>query len=771
MGAETMKERSEINLLPEDEPTCVDIVTEMVEKHPGVAAVVVDHRRSTLTLSYDPNVVPPGVSDKIALELSQRINQREQACNSTYAVRCVDCIALRPHDKVHEDVAVIAGDEAIPAELEKKLNLTDTSLARIEKKYRHIAQQPQPEPEEPWLVRNLEAILTVVSLITLLSGVIGGMVDISRPVQVLFFAISYAAGGYIGLVEGVRSLREWSFDVNFLMLAAAIGAATIGAWEEGAILLFLFSLSSVLESYAMDRTRAAIEKLMDLNPAEALVKREGTETLVPVEELVIGDVIMIKPGERIAADGEVSTGQSEVDQSPITGESIPVSKQPGDPVFAGTINGQGALEARVTRLAEESTLAKTIQMVSEAQSQRSPTQRTIDWFGSRYTVGVILGTLAMIFIPYLFLGWDFSTAFYRGMTLLVVASPCALVISTPASVLSAIANAARNGILFKGGAHLENTALVKVVAFDKTGTLTSGEPGVTDLLPLNDVDENALLTLAAATEYHSEHHLAKAIVRAARQRQLSLPESTEFQALMGRGARAFVAGQEIKVGKPAMFAAAPVVSDLSSTIGVFEDEGKTVVLVSRDDQIIGLLAIADRVRPVAKEAVAQLKRAGIEHVVMLTGDNERAAQAIATEAGVDDFYAGLLPQDKVRLLKELERKYGPVAMIGDGVNDAPALATATVGVAMGAAGTDVALETADVVLMADDLSKLPYAIALSRRSRSIIKQNLAFAGLVIMTLVASAVFGLVPLPIGVVGHEGSTLLVVMNGLRLLKTSQ
>jgi len=478
---------------------------------------------------------------------------------------------------------------------------------------------------------------------------------------------------------------------------------------------------------------------------------------------------MVIPGERIAADGNVLTGQSEVDQSSITGEAIPVSKKPGDPVFAGTINGQGALEVRVTRLANESTLAKTIQMVSEAQSQRSPTQRTIDWFGSRYTVAVIIGTLAMIFIPYLFLGWEFSIAFYRGMTLLVVASPCALVISTPASVLSAIANAARNGILFKGGAHLENTARIKVVAFDKTGTLTSGEPGVTDIIPLDSVTQDELLSLAAAAESHSEHHLAKAVVRAARQRQLSIPEATEFQALMGRGARAYVNGYEIKVGKASMFAPNSNTAELTSTVEKLEGQGNTVMMVGRNDEIIGLISVADSVRPAAKEAVKQLKRVGVERVIMLTGDNERAAQTIAAEAGVDDFYAELLPQDKVQQLKELEAKFGPVAMVGDGVNDAPALATATVGVAMGAAGTDVALETADVVLMADDLSKLPYAIGLSRRSEAIIKQNLTFAGLVIITLIASAVFGLIPLPIGVVGHEGSTLLVVMNGLRLLKT--
>jgi Cd2+/Zn2+-exporting ATPase len=753
-------------------PTCADILAETVEAHPGVAAAVVDHQQTTLTLNYNPTLISAAEADKIAVALSRRINRREAACNSAHAVRCIDCVALTPHDEVHEHVAVLVDDGQVPAELKKHLSLTDGSLAKIEKRYRQLGRVgPVTEPEESWLVKNLETILAGLSLLTLAGGLVAGVLGYARPIQVAFFGLSYAAGGYTGLTQGIKSLREFSFDVNFLMLAAAIGAATIGAWEEGAILLFLFSLSGALESYAMDRTRSAIEKLMDLTPAEALVKQGQAEVLVPVEALEIGDVIIIKPGERVAADGQVLTGQSEIDQSPITGESIPVNKKAGDPVFAGTINGQGALEATVTKLAQDSTLAKTIQLVSEAQSQRSPTQRAIDWFGSRYTVAVILGTLAMIFIPYLLLGWEFSPAFYRGMTLLVVASPCALVISTPASVLSAIANAARHGILFKGGAHLENTAKVKVVAFDKTGTLTNGEPSVTEIIPLNGWAEADLLSLTAAAELRSEHHLAKAVVQAARQRQLSIPETEEFQALMGRGAQAHVDGHEIKVGKPSLFAGHGPSDDLAETIESLERQGKTVMLVSRDDQLIGAIAVADTVRPAAKAVVAQLKRVGIERVVMLTGDNERTAQTIAEQAGVDEFYAGLLPQDKVRLLKELEQKYGPVAMVGDGVNDAPALATATVGVAMGAAGTDVALETADVVLMADDLTKLPYAIDLSRRSERIIKQNLAFAGLVIILLISSAVFGLVPLPLGVVGHEGSTLLVVMNGLRLLRSNQ
>ena len=755
-------------LVNTEKERCADILNHAIENNSGIESAVVDHRYHTLTLSYNPKIISAHSADRLALDLSRDINRTENHCDHIALSNCVECNAHHPFDTDHR-IAIIDADTPLSADITPPLHLTEGNLSKLEKRYRITPLSPNPIPETPesWWRNNHDWLLTATSLATLLIGVALGVMGQSYTLQVTFFVLSYLSGGYSGLVEGIESLKSLKFDVNLLMLIAALGAATIGAWEEGAILLFLFSLSHTLEEYAMGRTHAAIESLMELSPQEALLKQGDDEILVPVENLQTGDIIIVKPGERIAADGEIVSGQSDIDQSAITGESIPVSKNMGDPVFAATINGQGSLDVRVTRLAQESTLAKIVQMVSEAQSQRSPTQRTIDWFGSRYTIAVILGALATIFIPYLFMGWDFSTAFYRGMVLLVVASPCALVISTPASVLSAIANAAKNGILFKGGAHLENTGTVKVVAFDKTGTLTSGDPGVTNVIPLNGTPENELLSLAAATEQRSEHHLAKAIVKAAKRRGLEIPAAVDFQSLMGRGAQAFVNGEEITVGKPGMFQ----YDGLDSQIEAFQNEGKTVVLISRKGKLSGMIAIADSVRPIAKSAISVLKKAGVEHVVMLTGDNERAAANIAANAGVDEFHANLLPQDKVAILKKLEAEYGAVAMVGDGVNDAPALATATVGIAMGAAGTDVALETADVVLMADDLSKLPYAINLSRRSRKIIKQNLAFAGLIIATLISTSVFGLLPLTIGVVGHEGSTLLVVLNGLRLLQTKK
>ncbi len=755
--------------LPIPKRTCANVLAEIVENNPGIEGAIIDRCTHTLTISFNPQQISAREVDRLALQTSRAINRCHRGQYNTDLVHTIDCVALTDDTaSPFRQTGIFDNLFPAPETPDDTPTLTEGALRKARKFTRHITE-PTTEKPAPWWRRNFEAILTAISLITLLAGVISGMVAGNHSLAVGFFVLSYAAGGYSGLKDGIESLKALQFDVNFLMLAAAVGAATIGAWEEGATLLFLFSLSSTLESYAMDRTHAAIKGLMELSPDEALVKIDGGEMLIPVEQLHIGDIIVVKPGERIAADGEIMHGRSEIDQSPITGESIPVEKQPGDPVFAGTINGQGALDVRVTRLAEESTLAKIVQLVSEAQSQRSPTQRAIDWFGSRYTVAVVVGTIATIFIPYLFMGWEFSTAFYRGMVLLVVASPCALVISTPASVLSAIANAARNGILFKGGAHLENAGRVKVVAFDKTGTLTSGDPGVTDVMPLNGTPTDVLLSIAAAAELRSEHHLAKAIVRAARQRELPVPEASDFQAMMGRGARAFVNGDEIIVGKPGLFHTDGDALALQNTIAQFEQAGKTVVLVSKNAKLVGLIAIADSVRPVARAAIAALKAAGVEQVVMLTGDNKRAAANIAAEAGVDGFYAELLPQDKVRILKDMEAEYGEVAMVGDGVNDAPALATATVGIAMGAAGTDVALETADVVLMADDLGKLSYAIELSRRSRQIIRQNLVFSGVVLTVLITGAVLGLIPLTIGVVGHEGSTLLVVLNGLRLLRS--
>lgn len=641
---------------------------------------------------------------------------------------------------------------------------------------------------------NYEFVLAGITLAALLAGWIGGEVTGALPgwSVTTLAVIAFVAGGYSGFVGAWEQAKEGKFDIDFLMLAAALGAALINEWVEGALLLFLFTLSGALETYAMGRTRKAIESLGKLRPATALVRRDGGETILPVEDLVIGDVVLVKPGDRLPVDGVVIGGNSSIDQSAITGESLPVSKHVGDQVFAGTINGGGALEVEVTKLASETTLSRIITLVQDAREDATPTQQFIDRFSQPYTYAVIGATLLAMVLPYFFLSEPFSTTLYRAMTLLVVASPCALVISTPASALSAIAAAARQGVLFKGGAYLELMGKTDIIAFDKTGTLTPGRPVVTNIHPLTSHSVENLLRVAASAETLSEHHIAKAVIEKAGEMDLPLDKPIDFKALPGEGIMArFDRGGHIEtiyIGNDRLFMNQEM--DLSPAIrmigNALQRQGKTVMLVvrrstvadtlgaERDWEVMGYIAVADELRANAAEMVEQLRANGIKHIVMMTGDNKAAADYIAGQAGIDEVYADLLPEQKLELVKEL-REQGNVAMIGDGVNDAPALATAQVGIAMGAGGTDVALETADVVLMSSDLSKLPFTLQLSRKAERIIRQNVIFSVSVIATLVLSTILlpmfvsgFLLPLPLGVVGHEGSTLIVVANGLRLLR---
>jgi Cd2+/Zn2+-exporting ATPase len=592
------------------------------------------------------------------------------------------------------------------------------------------------------------------------------------PAVTALFALSYIAGGTFATVNALRDLVfERKVSVDFLMITAAIGAAIVGHWEEGAILLGLFSTSNALEHHALGRTQRAVRALMELSPAVATVLRDGEERVVPVEALRLGDTVLVRPGERVAVDGAVLAGETAIDQSAITGESVPVNKSTGDSVFAGTINGYGAIQVRVDRLSQESTLAKIVQFVEEAQAEKSATQRFTDRFEGWYAVGVILFSILVGVVPVLLFGQEWGAAAYRAITLLVVASPCALVISTPASTLSALANAARNGVLFKGSAYLEDISETRTIAFDKTGTLTYGRPALTDVVSLeNGWSEERVLRLAASAERFSEHHMATAIVRGAGERGIPLEEAEAFRALPGKGIYAEADGDEVIVGNAMLFAefGVAIPPEAEAVANRLRDEGKTAVFAGDRQAVRGLVAVADTLRPSAQGVVRELQEAGVGRIVVLTGDNQRVADAICAELGVDEVYADLLPHEKLRIIEELKRE-GPVTMVGDGVNDAPALATASIGVAMGGAGTDVALETADVVLMADDLSKLPYAIDLSRRTRRTIRQNLTFSLAVIVTLVTATLTRGIPLPLGVVGHEGSTVIVVLNGLRLLRT--
>ncbi len=581
------------------------------------------------------------------------------------------------------------------------------------------------------------------------------------------YLLAYLSGGYLRVIDGLEALRKGSLNIDMLMVLGAVGAAFLGRWSEGAVLIFLFALSNALEEFAAGRTRKAIESLMTLRPDKALVRRPGgSEELIGVEEVRLGDWVVVRPGERLAVDGDVIEGRSALDQQVITGESVPVDKEPGMPVFAGSLNTNGRLVVRVTKLATESTLARIISLVEHAQEHKAKSQRMVDWIDRYYTLLVVVVAIIAWVAPPLVAGWAWGESFYLAMQLLVVMSPCALVIATPAALLSGVAAGARRGILFKGGAYLERAGQIRVVAFDKTGTLTEGKPRLTSLHPAPGGGEEEMLRLAAAAEEHSSHPLAVAIVNHARARLGSIPSADEVNEQPGVGVTAQVLGREVRVGSRRLASIAPG-SWLQEQAERLEDQGETAVLLLVDGEPFGVIGIADTLRANARAAIAALHASGVEKVIMLTGDNERVAATVAAQVGVDEYKASLLPDEKLAYVQALEREYGHVAMVGDGINDAPALAQASLGIAMGGAGNDAALESADVVLMADDIGKVSEAFRLGRRARRVVAQNLIFAAGVIVTLVGFSLAGGLTLPLAVVGHEGSTILVAVNGMRLL----
>ncbi len=605
----------------------------------------------------------------------------------------------------------------------------------------------------------------------LVVGWLGELTGVLPHVAALVaYFIAYLAGGHQAVIHAYEAARRGRFDIDLLMVVAALGAAALGDYAEGALLLFLFSLGHALEHLAMERAREAIRALSDLSPDEALVRRPEGDVLIPSSELQVGDLVVVRPGERLPADGVVVDGHSAVDQAPITGESLPVEKGPGDGVFAGTINGGGVLLLRTSKDPSDTTLARVVRLVEEARKSQAPTHRFAQRFTRVLTPLVLLGALAMIFLPPLF-GMEATEAFRRAMLLLVAASPCALALSTPSAVLAGIARAARSGVLIKGGAYLESAGSARVVVLDKTGTITEGRPRLTDLwTPVGgDAEEAELLRTAAAAERLSAHPLAAAVVEAAAQRQLEVPEASGLVSLTGRGLRAELHGRAVWIGNPALMREAGVELGAAALERkeAWEAEGKTVVWAALGHRLLGMLALRDEPRPYAAAAVRELRRLGVQHIVLLSGDQRAVAEAIGRAVGVDEVIAEALPEDKAEVVRDLRRRYGPVIMVGDGVNDAPALALADVGVAMGGAGTDVALETADMVLMSDDLRRLPYAVGLSRAARRNIVVNLIISLGVMLLLIPSVLFGLAGMAVAVVFHEGSTLVVVGNALRLL----
>ncbi len=633
--------------------------------------------------------------------------------------------------------------------------------------------EPAPPSYMPtWIQENWRLLLVSLAGICFLAGWLGEtFFGLPQNAATFLYLLSYVAGGYDIATHAIPGLFRGRFDTDVLMLAAAVGAAVLGEWAEGAFLLFLFSLGHAGEHYALNRARDAVNALGELMPKTARVRRMEQIVEIPVEQILPGDVVVVRPGDRVPVDGVVTSGASSIDQSAITGESVPLAKKMGDDVYAGTVNQEAALEVRVTRLAQDNTLNRVMQMVAEAQSQQSPTVQFTQRFSSKFVPAVLILTGLVIAVPPL-VGWmPVEESFYRAMLLLVAASPCALAIGTPAAVLAGIAQAARNGVLIKGGAYLEKLGAVKVMAFDKTGTLTQGRFAVTDLLPLDGRSPHEVLSLAAAVEQGSNHPLALAVVREARALGLELPLANGLENVPGQGVKSDVDGCPVLIGTLDLFhdqLGQAVPAPVTRAVGELEAAGKTTMVVAHDGRVLGVLGLADQARSGVRRTMQELLNLGIKKLVLLTGDNTAVARQIGSQVGVTDVRAELMPGDKVTAVRDLEREYGDVAMTGDGVNDAPALAAATVGIAMGGAGTAVALETADVALMADDLGQLPFAVGLSRASRRIILQNLILALVVIGFLVLSSVLGWLALSGTVILHEGSTIIVVLNALRLLR---
>jgi Zn2+/Cd2+-exporting ATPase len=625
--------------------------------------------------------------------------------------------------------------------------------------------------ESQSLWRRREAIFTGISGALLALGLVLSLLTLDPTLLVLFgrtFALStvlYLASVFFGAYhfarKGLYALKTLSLGINFLMSLAILGAIVIEEYVEAASLAFLFSLAELLEEFSVERARRSLRELIKLAPREARVRRNGKELLCPIEEIAVDEVCIVKPGERIALDGQVLSGSSFVNQAPITGESVPVEKRPGDEVFAGTINYDGYLEITVTKRAKDTTLARIIHLVEEAEAQKAPSERFVDRFARYYTPGVVLVALLVATVPAIFFGAAFSEWFSRALALLVIACPCALLISTPVSIISAITSAARHGVLIKGGIYLEELGQIQTIVFDKTGTLTTGQLTVTDIIPTDSISPTEVLRIAAALERKSQHPIAQAIVRAYEERAAGepLPDAQEFTSLTGQGVQAKLDGTLYRVGRLQLFNADGL---------AFASQAKTVIGVGTPDRLLGLIALADSIRPQAHQTVQRLKDLGID-VVMVTGDNEAAARAVAQHVGITHYHAGVFPDQKVHEIEHLRSEYGRVAMVGDGVNDAPALAAASVGIAMGAVGSDAALETAHVALMGDDLSKLPYLIELSRRTRRVIQQNIFFSILTKLTLGLGVFPGYVTLVLAVlVGDMGASLAVTGNALRLAR---
>lgn len=777
--------------------SCIERLKDLLESKEGVDQahlVQVEPGKDGLCVHFDPDVVSVGrvreLVQRSGAELARRFGHLLLEAQTTTPRR-----ARRLSGRIHRLPGVLdaefSAEGAVRVEFDREVTTEEqlqgalrTSGVRIRKPV--VPAPPDHSEAEASFFERAELAASISCGILVGLGWLASAVSgIPSWVSPTFFVLALVVGGAFTAHDVWGTLRQRRFEIDFLMFAAAVGAAAIGEFADGALLLFLFNLGHSLEKYAMGRAKQAIQALGEFTPKTASVRRSNQVQQIPVEDLSIGDTVIVKPNERIPADGFVTKGESSVDQSPVTGESMPIDKKavgdvekamsgldrlgPEYRVFAGTLNGSGMLEILATKRSADTTLARVVRMVSEAETQKSPTQQFTDKFERVFVPGVLILATLLAF-AWLAVDEPWSASLYRALAVLVAASPCALAIATPSAVLSAVARAGRGGVLVKGGRPLENLGRLRAIAFDKTGTLTEGRPKLVDVLPREGVNESDLLSVAVAVEQLSDHPLAAAVVSGGLERLglRAVTSASEVRSITGRGVQGVVEGRTVYIGKKELFSeveGSPPPLDVAEAVLRLEEQGRTTMLVRDGDSYLGVLGLMDSPRPEAAAVVANLRKIGIERMLMISGDNQRVAQAVASQVGLDEARGDLMPDDKVTTIKSL-RQEGGVGMVGDGVNDAPAMANATVGIAMGAAGSDVALETADIALMADDLRRLPFAVGLSRSTSRVIRQNLWFSLGMVAFLVPATILGLGIGP-AVALHEGSTLIVVLNALRLL----
>ena len=759
---------------------CLTRLEEALQATAGVKTIHADRASGVLTLGYDADLVSLASLEATAEAEATRLG-------STYTHRvlpiegmdCADCAMTLERGVGHLGGVRWVSVNFAGARMSLEFAANETDMDAIAKRvsslgYRVSDGEATTDSDSSFIQRLLhdrEMLALLVSAMLTVAGLATSWLGAPAYVSIPLFAIAILAGGVPIARKGYAGVRAaHQLDINALMTIAVVGAALIGQWSEAATVVVLFSLGEALEGFTVDRARRSIRSLMSLAPALAMVRTHDGEREMPVAKIAPGDVVVVRPGGRIPADGVILAGQSSINQAPITGESMPVDKTRGDSVFAGTVNGAGVLDVRVSLPASDSTLARIIHMVEDAQAQRAPTQRFIDVFARYYTPAVVVMAAVVAVLPPLLLGDSWINWLYRALVLLVIACPCALVISTPVSIVAALSAAARSGVLIKGGAFLEIAGSLRALAFDKTGTLTRGEPSLTTIIPFNGEREYDLLAIAASAERYSEHPIGVAIVKAAQARGIDFARvpGNESVAHSGLGIETQVNGSSVRVGNRGFVAGEALDASLERQMTALEQAGQTAVLIARDGAIIGLLGLADKLRPEAAAAIKAVKRAGIAETIMLTGDRREVALSIAKEVGVDSFEPELLPEDKVSAIERLLKRHGQVGMVGDGINDAPALARSTIGIAMGVAGSPAALETADIALMGDDLTKVAYAMRLSRSTKRIILQNISLALVIKVVFLTLAIAGTATLWEAVFADVGAALIVIANGMRLLR---